>query len=339
MITFPDLIKAQFIKRHNRFVAEVILNNKTVLVHVPNTGRMGELLIPGVEVLLKEAHGKYAYKMIFVDYKGKAILIDSILTNKLFQDLFENNLVPGYEDCKIIKREPTFENHRFDFLIEHSNKEEEFIELKSCTLAYETAASFPDAISDRATNHLKALARSKKGTVIFFLFHENIMTFTPNYHTDYVFYETLKSLQNKISIKAFSIERSNDLDISGLNPVNIIIPEITERGFLILLLKDEDENYRIHLFSNIENNSIFRVAKKLKSNKKFIIEDKSYHVDHILPIITETAADDIKYFDESILSNSSYSNKNSGLYLFKKNPMTTSHFWDIILHIRYNKFN
>jgi sugar fermentation stimulation protein A len=338
MIEKTHLIKAKFIKRLNRFVAEVILNNKKILVHVPNTGRMGELLIPGVDVLLKEANGKYAFRMMYAYYKNNPILIDSILTNTIFQNLFENKEVPGYENCKIHKREPSYENHRFDFLIEDSNKKEEFIELKSCTLAYEDVAAFPDAVSDRASKHLKALAKSKKGTVIFFLFHKNISTFIPNFHTDFLFYETLKEVQNNISIKAFSVESSQNLNITGLTPVSIHIPEVQPNGFIILIIKEEAKNYKIHLFTDPENNNIFKSASRIKNKKNIILKDKSYKIIHMLPIITHTIDGDKLYFHNEILKNPLFLDESYYVYNFKSNPLFSSLFWDTILHIRYNKF-
>ena len=48
------IYKARFINRPNRFYSNVILHNKEIKVHVPNTGRCKELLLPDVAVYLRE---------------------------------------------------------------------------------------------------------------------------------------------------------------------------------------------------------------------------------------------------------------------------------------------
>ena len=49
---YDNIIPAKFLSRRNRFVAEVELGGKTETVHVKNTGRCKELLLPGCEVWL-----------------------------------------------------------------------------------------------------------------------------------------------------------------------------------------------------------------------------------------------------------------------------------------------
>lgn len=47
MQKYPEkIIKATLVKRINRFVAEVIINNEKLNVYVPNTGRLSELALP-----------------------------------------------------------------------------------------------------------------------------------------------------------------------------------------------------------------------------------------------------------------------------------------------------
>ena len=48
------IVTAEFISRPNRFNAVVKLNREEITVHVPNTGRCRELLIPGCTVFLRE---------------------------------------------------------------------------------------------------------------------------------------------------------------------------------------------------------------------------------------------------------------------------------------------
>lgn len=62
-----------FISRPNRFIAYVDINGKTETVHVKNTGRCKELLLPGVKVILERSDNparKTAYDLIAV-YKKR----------------------------------------------------------------------------------------------------------------------------------------------------------------------------------------------------------------------------------------------------------------------------
>jgi sugar fermentation stimulation protein A len=45
---------ARFIRRPNRFQAYVELDGEELMVHVPNTGRNKEILVPGYTVVLRE---------------------------------------------------------------------------------------------------------------------------------------------------------------------------------------------------------------------------------------------------------------------------------------------
>ena len=49
---YANIRKAIFLNRPNRFVASVSLEGRETQVHVKNTGRCREILIPGAEVWL-----------------------------------------------------------------------------------------------------------------------------------------------------------------------------------------------------------------------------------------------------------------------------------------------
>ena len=52
---YDRIRKAVFIERPNRFIAHVDLEGKRETVHVKNTGRCAELLVPGTEVYIQES--------------------------------------------------------------------------------------------------------------------------------------------------------------------------------------------------------------------------------------------------------------------------------------------
>ena len=51
---YENITRGTFIERLNRFAARVDLQGDPETVHVKNTGRLKELLIPGAEVFLTE---------------------------------------------------------------------------------------------------------------------------------------------------------------------------------------------------------------------------------------------------------------------------------------------
>ena len=55
---YERIEKAVFLERENRFVAYVELEGKREKVHVKNTGRCEELLIPGAEVYLQKSENE-----------------------------------------------------------------------------------------------------------------------------------------------------------------------------------------------------------------------------------------------------------------------------------------
>jgi len=89
MIYKEEVIKGIFIKRPNRFIAHVDINNEEVIVHVPNTGRCKEILIEGCTVLLKKSNNptrKTKYSLIGAYKKDKIIHIDSQEPNKVVEE-------------------------------------------------------------------------------------------------------------------------------------------------------------------------------------------------------------------------------------------------------------
>ena len=49
---YEHITEGRFIDRPNRFIAHVEINGQVETVHVKNTGRCRELLIPGTQVFL-----------------------------------------------------------------------------------------------------------------------------------------------------------------------------------------------------------------------------------------------------------------------------------------------
>ncbi len=113
---YNKIIKATFLRRPNRFIAEVEINGKQEVVHVKNTGRCKELLIPGCDVWLDEpgtSGRKTRYDLVAVrKSNGLLINIDSQAPNKVVKEWLAT------KDYDKVIPEYTFGNSRLDFYME-----------------------------------------------------------------------------------------------------------------------------------------------------------------------------------------------------------------------------
>ena len=88
-MTYPNIVFGKFLSRPNRFVAEVEIDGQPITVHVKNTGRCRELLVPGTTVWLTKSDNpnrKTAYDLIGVQKGDRAINMDSQAPNHLFRE-------------------------------------------------------------------------------------------------------------------------------------------------------------------------------------------------------------------------------------------------------------
>lgn len=151
--------KAIFIDRPNRFIAHVDIDGKVETVHVKNTGRCKELLIPGVVVILEESDNparKTKYDLIAVYKAGFGLInIDSQAPNRVALEWL------GDKDYTYIKPEYKYGDSRIDFYMEKGN-EKYLLEIKGCTLERDHIGYFPDAPTERGVKHIYELIKAKK---------------------------------------------------------------------------------------------------------------------------------------------------------------------------------
>lgn len=195
-----EKVKGIFLRRPNRFEAEVLVNGEIEIAHVANTGRMSEMLIPGVEVILQKADNpkrKTKYSLMFVKKKDNLICIKSALANNVFEDAFKSGRINWINGE--IKREVTYKNSRFDFLV--TGEKNCFIEIKCGTYEEDNILKFPDAPTSRGRKHIEELLDASengyKGAIVIIGFMDYVTEFTPNYKIDEKFGESLKKAVEK----------------------------------------------------------------------------------------------------------------------------------------------
>lgn len=204
-----NTIRAKFIKRPNRFIAHVKLNGDEIIVHVPNTGRCREILLPNSTVILREGKNpnrKTKYDLIAA-YKGDTFInIDSQIPNAVVEEALINKKIPKLKKYSNIKREKTFGNSRFDFKLVDDVDNEYYLEVKGVTLENNGYCMFPDAPTDRGTKHLLELIEVKKtgrGAGVLFLIQLNgVKFFSPHEKMDEKFAKALR-LANKNGVDIF----------------------------------------------------------------------------------------------------------------------------------------
>lgn len=154
---YTNITTGTFHSCPNRFIAQVYIDGVLETVHVKNTGRCKELLLPGAEVILEVSDNparKTKYDLIAVYKEGLGLVnIDSQLCNKVAGEWLATQ---GYD---YIKPEYTYGASRVDFYMERGG-EKYLMEVKGCTLEIGGIGYFPDAPTERGVKHLKELTEA-----------------------------------------------------------------------------------------------------------------------------------------------------------------------------------
>jgi len=199
-LIYENTVQGSFIRRINRFTAEVLIDGKKTAVHVKNTGRLSELLVPKAKVTLQAVNDpkrKTSYDLISV-YKPKLkwVNIDSLAPNELVKQNYQSL------NFDLVRPEYTYGSSRFDFYLERKDQKH-LIEVKGCTLAADLQMGiglFPDAPTERGVKHLKELAKAAKEgyfcRIIFVIQMNGIHLVFPNIETQPEFAHALVQAAN-----------------------------------------------------------------------------------------------------------------------------------------------
>lgn len=171
----PPLIAGTLITRYKRFLADVLLEDSSVVtVHCPNTGSMKGCATPGSRVMLSRSlnpERKYPLGWELVEAEGYWVGINTGLPNRLTREAIEDGTIAELQGYTAIRPEvPYGEHSRIDLLLEGPSGRC-FVEVKNVTLVEDGRALFPDAVSTRGQKHLQELMRVvREGSrgVIFF---------------------------------------------------------------------------------------------------------------------------------------------------------------------------
>ena len=233
---YEHVKKGIFRERPNRFVALVEIDGKEHRVHVKNTGRCRELLVPGAQVILEhhpralEQGRKTEYSVVAV-YKGDLLInMDSQAPNEAAAQWLRDG---GFERAtgkrpEQIRREAAYGKSRFDLACSTGGKPA-FIEVKGVTLEADGIAMFPDAPTERGVKHLQELAGAVKdgydAYVLFVIQMKGPSCFCPNFRMHREFARALwKAGEEGVTILAYDcVVRENGFSID--QAVKVVLEE------------------------------------------------------------------------------------------------------------------
>lgn len=197
---YQNVTKAKFITRPNRFIAFCELDGKKETVHVKNTGRCRELLVPDATVYLAVSDNperKTKYDLVAVEKetaRGNIMInMDSQAPNAAAYEWISSG---GYfGNGATVRREVTYGKSRFDLYVEQGERRA-FVEVKGVTLEHDGVASFPDAPTERGIKHVNELVSAMKdgyeACILFVIQMKGIHTFKPNDETHKAFGDALR---------------------------------------------------------------------------------------------------------------------------------------------------
>lgn len=202
---YNKIVEGHFINRPNRFIAKVDIDGTEETVHVKNTGRCKELLIPGVRVYLAESDNlerKTKYDLVTVEKEGIGLFnMDSQAPNAVVYEWLKSNPLPAIpEEITYIKPEYTYGNSRVDFYFECGKEKQKcLLEVKGVTLERDRVAYFPDAPTLRGVKHLQelthAMAYGYQCYLAFVIQMEGVNMVYPNMETQPAFGKALMEAQ------------------------------------------------------------------------------------------------------------------------------------------------
>lgn len=224
------LVEARFVERVNRFVVRVNLDGRDVQAHLPNTGRMTELLVPGAAVWLTPAPPnqgrKTAYDLTLVGYADTLVSVDSRLPNAVFREAVEAGVLAGFEGYSVERAEVLLGDSRIDLLLS-GNEGLCYVETKSVNLVVDGRALFPDAPTERGRRHLgelaAAVAAGHRACAVFVVQRGDAVEMAPYREADELFGEALdRAVELGVEAKAYRCRvTTEEVAIEGSIPVRL----------------------------------------------------------------------------------------------------------------------
>ena len=223
-----ELVEGQLVGRDNRFQVTVQLGERQVWAHLPNPGRLGELLVPQRRVVVARRPGgkrKTGYDLCLVEMDGRWISVDARLPNRLVAEALTAGRLAPLAGYPAVRNEVPFGHSRLDFLLEAPERRPCLVEVKSVTLVVDGLGCFPDAVTLRGRRHVQelavAVAAGYRAVVIFVVQREDALGLRPYHESDPDFARALgDAVQRGVEVYAYACHvEPGQVEISHQLPV------------------------------------------------------------------------------------------------------------------------
>jgi sugar fermentation stimulation protein A len=228
-VRLPPLVSGRFVRRDNRFRVTVKVGSEQIAAHLPNSGRLTELLVPGRPCWLTEfdsPHRKTRFDLTLVAYAGRFVSVDARLPNALFAEAFAAGDLEPFRGYDRYQREVGLGKSRIDFKLS-GPAGVAWVEVKSVTLVEDGVARFPDAPTTRGARHVRELAATVQSGVgaaaVFVIQRPDVAAFVPHDEADAVFGIALREAAGTgVGVYAWACEVSQrEIAIAGQVPVKL----------------------------------------------------------------------------------------------------------------------
>ncbi|MBI2846995.1 MAG: DNA/RNA nuclease SfsA [Chloroflexi bacterium] len=228
-----EIVEASLVRRATRFSAFVKVDGSEELAHVPNSGRLKELFVPGRTVYLVPqagAHRKTHYDLVLVDLGETLVSSDARLPSTLVYEAIASSALPQFRGYTAIKREPQTlhpTRGRLDLLLSNGSRRC-LIEVKSITLVVDGAGLFPDSPTARGRRHVQSLLEAReagyRAAIIFVVQREDAYSIHPNDEADPEFGIALRhAAKSGVEVYAYKCKVSKEeVRLAGELPVQLL---------------------------------------------------------------------------------------------------------------------
>ena len=225
-----ELVEGQLIARDNRFRVTVQLGKRQVWAHLPNSGRLGELLVPQRRVILArkpDGKRKTGYDLCLVEMDGLWVSVDARLPNRLVAEALAAGRLAPLAGYPAVRHEVPFGRSRLDFLLEAPERRPCLVEVKSVTLVIDGLGCFPDAVTLRGRRHVQelaaAVAAGYRAVVVFVVQREDALGLRPHHESDPDFARALQdAMEQDVEVYAYACRvEPGQVEISHRLPVRL----------------------------------------------------------------------------------------------------------------------
>ena len=230
MKLYQPLLEAKFVERLNRFAAVMEIDKEQMLVHIANSGRLGELLTSDNTMYLTPSdptsNRKTAYDLTLVGIGDVLVSADARTPNDLLAESLLEGCLEKFNGYESMTREVTIRDSRLDFRLAGPDGDY-YIEAKSVTLVEDRIAIFPDAPIVRGAKHVRTLtalaSEGHRAAAVFVVQRPDASALRPDADSDPTFHEALtRAVTAGVEVHAYNCRVSRS-EIRINEPVPVLL--------------------------------------------------------------------------------------------------------------------